>query len=204
MTYLQLEKTDFEVLGFLIDNLEEEYSIKELSEEIKKPYVKVHNSIKRLAEKKIIKEIIKGKSHYCSVDYKNNIDVVCFINSQKARIFLEKNKKISIIISEIVSNIKFPDYSLVLFGSYAKGHPDKHSDMDIAVISCKEKKEETERVLNSIKKLSSIAIHSLEFSYEDFIEMIKSKEMNVGKEIVKNSIIFKGCEQFYESVRLAI
>ena len=181
MVYIQLEKTDFEVLNFLIENLNKEFSIKEIADKLKKPYVKIHSSINRLADKKIIKREIKGRSHYCSIDYKNNICVVCFINSQKAKEFLLKNKKIMIIIEDIVSNIKLPDYTLLLFGSYAKGNADKHSDLDIAIITAGENKEEVERAVNSKKRLSSLNIHSLGFTYKEFIEMLKSKEMNVGK-----------------------
>ncbi len=203
MVYIQLEKTDFEVLNFLIENINNEYSIKEIAEKLKRTYVKVHNSIKRLSNKKIIKEIVKGKSHYCSISYKDNVDIVCFIKSQKAKEFLEKNKKISLIISDITTSMKSPDYILVLFGSYAKGNADKHSDIDITIVTSAEYKENAERVINSVKRLSNQKIHSLEFAYNEFIEMLKSKEANVGKEIVKNNIIFKGFEQFYECMRLA-
>lgn len=203
MVYNKLEKTDFEVLGFLIENINNEYSIKEIAEKLKRTYVKVHNSIKRLSNKKIIKEIVKGKSHYCSISYKDNVDIVCFIKSQKTKDFLEKNKKISLIISNITTSMKSPDYILVLFGSYSKGNANKHSDIDIAVIISNQDKEKAERVMNSIKRLSNQKIHSLEFTYYDFIDMLKSKEANVGKEIVKNNIIFKGFEQFYDCMKLA-
>jgi len=200
MVYLQIKKTDFEVLAFLIENINEDFSIRELSQKIRRPYVKIHKSIKRLADKKVIIETIRGKSHYCSINYKDNIDVVCFINSQRAKAFLERNKKIDLIIANIFSSLKFPDYSLILFGSYAKGNADKHSDIDLAIITSKENKAEAERVMNSAKRLSSLEIHSLEFTYDDFIEMLRSKEGNVGKEIIKKSIILKGCEQFYNCI----
>lgn len=202
MVYLQLEKTDFEVLEFLIGNLFEKFSIKEIADKLKRPYVKIHKSIKRLENKKIINEEIKGKSHYCSIDYKNNIEVICFIDSQKTKEFLFKNKKIKLIIEDILEKIKIPDYTLLLFGSYAKGNADKNSDLDIAIISSREDKEEAGKIINSIKRLSSLEVHSLEFSYKEFIEMLKSKEMNVGKEIVKNHIILKGYEQFYNCLKL--
>ncbi len=203
MVYIQLEKTDFKILNFLIRNLKKEYSIKELSEQLKKPYVKIHNSIKRLSTKDIVKEEIKGKSHYCSLNYKENKNIICFIHSLRARGFLNKNKKISLIITNIIDGIKFPDYILVLFGSFAKDNSTKNSDIDIAIITSQENKEQVERIINSIKRISAIEIHSLEFSYKDFIEMLKSKDNNVGKEIVKNHIIFKGCEQFYDCTTLA-
>lgn len=203
MVYLQLEKTDFEVLSFLIENLNKEFSIRELAGEIKKPYVKVHSSIKRLADRKIIKEDVKGKSHYCSIDYKNNIDVICFINYQKAKEFLQKNKRIKILVDDITMYMKTPNYTLILFGSYSKRNADKHSDVDIAIITSREDKEKAERVMNSVKRLSSLDIHFLEFTYKNFIDMLKSKEMNVGREMTKNHIIFNGCEQFYNCMRLA-
>jgi predicted nucleotidyltransferase len=203
MVYLKLEKTDFEVLRFLIENLFNEYSIKEISDRLKRPYVKVHNSIERLTEKKIIIMDVKGKSHYCSIDYKNNIDVVCFINSQKSKEFLFKNKKIRLYIEDITQSIKIPNYILLLFGSYAKGSFNKTSDLDIAIITSDENKEEIERLINSKKRLLSLDIHSFEFTYNEFIEMLKSREMNVGKNIVKDNIIFKGYEQFYNCIILS-
>lgn len=203
MVYIQLEKTDFKILNFLIKDLNKEYSIKEISEELKRPYVKIHNSIKRLSTKDIVKEEIKGKSHYCSLNYKENIAIVCFISSLRAKEFLEKNKKIGLIIKNIIDEIKFPDYTLVLFGSFAKGNSTKNSDLDIAIITSEENKKQAERIINSIKRISSLKIHSLEFYYNDFIEMLKSKDNNVGKEIAKNHIIFKGCEQFYDCIKLA-
>jgi predicted nucleotidyltransferase len=187
----------------MVKNLESEYSIKQLSDILKRPYVKIHNSIKRLANNSIIKETIKGKSHYCIFDYKNNLDVACFINAQMAKSFLEGNKKLRIFISNLINSLTFPDYTLLLFGSIAKGSADEKSDIDLAIITSLENKAAAENTMNSLKRISNLNIHSFEFRYNEFIEMLKSKEMNVGKEIAKTNIIFKGCEQFYECLRLA-
>jgi hypothetical protein len=53
-----------------------------------------------------------------------------------------------------------------------------------------------------VKRLASLELHSLEFTYDEFIDMLKTKENNVGKEIIKNSIILSGYEQFYNCIRL--
>src|SRR3989344_306218 len=94
-----LEKTDIEVLAFLIKNNDREYSINEISKNLKKTYVKAHNSVRRLFNNKVLQVKVMGKSHYCSIDFKNNLDVVCFVNSLIAKGFLDENKKIKIIIS---------------------------------------------------------------------------------------------------------
>jgi len=203
MVYLKLEKTDFEILDFMARNLEAEHSIKEISEILKRPYVKIHKSIKRLEAKKIINIEIKGKSHYCLLDYGNNLDVLCFICSQRARNFLEKNKKIKTFILEVKEKAGLPDYIFLIFGSFAKGNADKNSDLDIAIISSLDNKEAFERLINSLKRIYPIKIHSLEFDYKEFIEMLKAKENNVGKEIIKNNIIFSGAEQFYNCLLMA-
>ena len=203
MVYTKLEKTDFEVLAFLINNLNSEYSIREIAKYLKKPYVKAHKSIKRLSNQKIVSITIKGKSHYCKVDVNNNLDVICFIEYQKSKEFLLRHKKIKLALDEIANSVKSANYSLIIFGSYAKGTSDKNSDLDIAAITSKEDKEEAEKAIKSAKMISSLNIHSLEFTYQEFIEMLKSKQNNAGKEIAKNRIILKGAEQFHECIRLS-
>lgn len=200
----KIEKTDFEILKFFIKNYAREFSIKEISDRLKRPYVKIHKSIKRLILKKIITEEIKGRSHYCRFDYKNNVDILCFINSLITRDFLTKNKLIKLLIANIKENITFPDYILLIFGSYAKGEETKESDIDICLIVNNENKEKAERIVKSIKGISNISIHSLEFSYSEFIDMLKSKSFNVAKEITKNNILLNGSEQFYNCINLSI
>ena len=57
--------------------------------------------------------------------------------------------------------------------------------------------------MNSISRISSLKLHALEFTYHDLGEMLKAKELTVGKELVKNHLIIHGCEPFYETIRLA-
>ena len=203
MVYLKLEKTDLEVLAFMVEDVSKEHSIKELAEILKRPYVKVHASIKRLAKKGIITEKILGKAHYCALDYKNNTDVACFVEAQKAKDFASKNKPIKIFLENIKEKLSFPDYTLAIFGSVAKGRSKKNSDLDLAVITTKQNLQKTERAISAVARITSIKIHAIEFTYTDFIEMLKSKELTVGKEILKNHIIIHGCDQFYRCIMLS-
>lgn len=198
---MKLEKTDIEVLKLMVKDIKKEYSIKQLAEQLGKTYVKVYNSIQRLGKKCVITKKVMGKSHYCNIDCKNNLDIVCFIEAQKARIFLSKNKSIAVFVDSINEKILSPDYVLVVFGSYADGKSTKNSDLDIALIIGDKSK--AERVINAVARISPLKVHALEFTYNDLIEMLKAKEMNVGKEIAANHVILHGCEQFYECIRLA-
>lgn len=200
---MKLEKTDMKILTFMVRDIRKEYSIKQLADQLKTPYVKVHASIQRLLKKGILKKKIFGKSHYCSIDYKNSLDVVCFAEAQRARNFFEKRKEIKLLISNIEEKLPIPDYSLIIFGSFVENRVSKNSDLDIALITPQESLEKAGRVMNSITRTTPLKIHSIEFSYTDLIEMLKSKELTVGKEIAKNHIIIQGCEQFFECLRLS-
>lgn len=193
---MKLEKTDLEVLAHMVRDVREEYSIKQLADRLKKPYVKVHSSIRRLTQKNIIQKRIMGKSHYCRIDYKNNLDIVCFIEAQRTRRFLAEKKAVRILIENIRENLDLPDYTLLIFGSFAKNTQTRDSDIDMAIIAPEAGK--AERVMSSIARTSQLAVHSVEFTYDDFIEMLKEKVLSVGKEIARNHIIIHGCEQFYE------
>lgn len=202
MVYIQLEKTDVEILRYLVRDINKQYSINELSNILKRPYVKVHSSIQRLLIKGIININVLGKSHYCKLDYKNNLDIACFVEAQITRDFLIKNKNIHIFLNNLKEKLNFPDYSLIIFGSFAENMQTKNSDLDLAVITSKNNLEKAESIVRSLTKTTNISIHALEFAYIDFIEMLKSKEINVAKEMIKNHVIIHGFEQFYECVRL--
>lgn len=198
---MKLEKTDMEILAFMVRDVSREHSIKQLADLLKRPYVKVHDSIQRLLKKNILQKKVMGKSHYCRIDRKNNMDIVCFAEAQRAREFLAGRKAIRILMDNIREKLALPDHSLVIFGSFAKNMPAKNSDLDIAAIT--PETEKAGRTMDAVARITPIKIHPIIFSYNDFIEMLKSKELTVGKEIAKNHIIIHGCEQFYECLRLA-
>ena len=71
------------------------------------------------------------------------------------------------------------------------------SDIDICIIT---DNEEINKEVQSILSVTPINVHLQNFSSEHFLAMLKSKEFNVGNEIVKNNIILHGIESFYEIV----
>ncbi|RLE41118.1 hypothetical protein DRZ77_00005, partial [Candidatus Woesearchaeota archaeon] len=96
-----------------------------------------------------------------------------------------------------IKEIKNPFFICVVFGSYAKGTARKGSDLDLCVITNEEK---VDREINTILDITPFEIHYLKFSSDEFIKMLKTTEFNVGKGIVKNKIILKGIEEFYELI----
>ena len=200
---MKLGKTDIAVLKLVVRNIDIEYSIKEIADNLKRPYVKVYQSVQKLLENKVLSRKVLGKSHYCKINYKRNLGIICFIESIRAGEFLDKNKEIKLLIENILNELSIPIYSLVIFGSYAQGTNKKNSDLDLALITSKKDLKKTEKVINNILRITSIKVHSVELTFSDFINMLKSKDITVGKEIMKNHIFVHGCEQLYECKKLS-
>jgi len=108
------------------------------------------------------------------------------------------------ILDEIEKEIskKTVFFTALVFGSYAQGTQKRDSDIDIAVI-VKGKKEAAliMPVLESIKRKETIPIHPYVFSIFDFTKMLSADEENLGKQIVKNHLVFYNPDLFYNLMK---
>lgn len=107
-------------------------------------------------------------------------------------------------IEKISKKIPTSFYILIITGSYAKNTQTKHSDIDIVIIS---DEIETKKIYAELKlecELSIPKIHLYVFKKSEFLEMLKNKEANYGKEIAKNNLIFSGGENYYRIINEAM
>ena len=93
-------------------------------------------------------------------------------------------------------------FTALVFGSYANRTQKKGSDLDIAVI-VKEKKEAqlVVAILESIKRKEIISIDPHVFTMFDFTKMLNADEENLGKQIVKNHLVFYNPDLFYNIIK---
>ena len=103
---------------------------------------------------------------------------------------LFKRNKDFLVIHNRLAELNFVFVALV-FGSYAKGTANKHSDIDILTIDGDEKE------IKSAISLLPNKIHLTTLSCDEFIQMVKSKEFTVVSEALKNNIILIGKEEYY-------
>jgi len=97
------------------------------------------------------------------------------------------------------------DYVFIITGSYASNKQTKSSDIDIVLII--DDSLETKRVYAEITHLCEIntpSIHLYVFKNKEFLEMLKNKQGNYGKEIVKNNLILKGGQIYLKLLNEAI
>ena len=96
---------------------------------------------------------------------------------------MKKHPELSIILEDIKKN--FPKGIIILFGSYAKGIPKQNSDIDIYLET------NDNKIKDEVKDINSkLSIKIGKFDTESLLI----------KEIVKNHIIIRGLEDFYERV----
>ena len=118
------------------------------------------------------------------------------VEQNRTSLFLESNKILKLVLDDIIS-LNYPFFIVLVFGSYAKDTMSKKSDIDLCIISDDEVK--TKELISKFK-LIPITLDIQTFSTKEFESMIKTKEANVGKEIIKNNIILYGIENYYNLI----
>ena len=187
-------KAQVKILEYLLEHKEESYSIRSIALHLRLHYRIAFEEIKKLEKESLVSIQRLGNTNLCS--FSGHFNEKVFLVEKRRTEALLKNKNLK-VLSQRISEIKNPFSICLLFGSYAKREQGKQSDIDLCIITneteIKEKMEQTLRLL-------PLQIHLLIFSTEEFLSMLEIKSPNVGKEIVKNNIILKGIENFYELV----
>ena len=206
-------ETVLKIVGLLRKNLGKEFTILEISKLLKIGYRPAYNHIAELEKIKAITTKKVGSAKQCSINFENaqSLHFLQEVDLARTEELYKSNQKLKAILEEIIpkitNKITSSLHSIILFGSHAKGTAIKSSDIDLLFIvsNIKDKsvRNTLERECASYQYSHNVKISPLITNMEEFKKMLKSKEMNVGKEIVKNHIIFKGYEQFYNCIVLA-
>jgi len=95
------------------------------------------------------------------------------------------------------------DDVLMVIGSYAKKKQNKHSDVDMIVIT-PEKAFDKQKLIENLTLTLFPPIHPVVFTRKDFIDMLLSTEENLGKEAFRNHLLYRNQKVYYELVKEAI
>jgi len=163
-----------------------------------KSYQRVYESVEKLVKKKILISEKLGNTNLISLNFSREaILLLSFLDEREADKIPNYSKLLD--IREI------SDFLILITGSYASGNFNRKSDLDLVVIiPDKEDVVSIQRTIENKTMLFAPPIHLYVFRKKDFIEMIKDKNENYGKEIVKNKIILKNARIFYELLKEAI
>ena len=196
------------IIKLFYDNVYAEFTINELATKTNISYSYVHGQVEELKDKDIIIVDQRSNRKYCRPNYKNPEVKTSFvkISNQIAEDFLKKRDKIFFVVEKLLSVLpKKTDFnllSIVLFGSLAKGTDFKRSDIDLFILIPSKKKydEIIDMECVAISKGFGIEINPMISEPTNLLTMLKDKEDNVAKEIMKNKIILFGAEKFWELI----
>ena len=203
-------ETVLKIVGLLRKNLGQGFTILEISKLLKIGYRPAYNHIAELEEIKAITTKKVGSARHCSLNLENaqSLHFLQEIDLARKEELYKGNQKLKAILEDILSKITNQItsslHSIILFGSHAKGTATKSSDIDLLFIvsNIKDKsvRDTIERECASYQHSYNVKISPLITNMEEFKKMLKSKEINVGKEAKEYGIALYGSEQFWRLI----
>ena len=199
-----LTESQLKILEPLTKNMLKEYSIKEIKESCgEKSNNALSLALKKFKEENLVKERRVGRSLLYTLNMDNELifNYVQLINTKK----LPKTalRAIERIKEDVEKHTPF--FTIVIFGSYAIGKQTKDSDLDIAVFIEEENKRKIiENAIKSSELKTPLKIGSHVISKDEFLEMLKVDEENLGKQIARKHLSIYNPHIFYSLLKKGI
>ncbi len=184
MNHMEQKMNDNLDLEIILILLKKETHLREIARLLGKPHSSILRKINKLICENVLDFRIEGKNKIFLIK-KNLISMNYIFNAERYKLnkLLRKYPKLERIFERILE--KSRNNLIVVFGSYAKFSAKENSDIDIYI--------ETED--RKIKKELEL-IHtrlSIKIGKFDLSSMLI-------KEIIKNHVILKGVEEFYDKI----
>ncbi|MBI3623572.1 nucleotidyltransferase domain-containing protein [Candidatus Pacearchaeota archaeon] len=164
--------------------LKDKSHLREIARTLNESHSTILRKINELLKEKVLDYKKEGRNKTFFI--KNNLKSKNYVYSaeiHKLNNLLKKHPELSIIFEDLKKN--FPKGMVILFGSYAKGAPKQDSDIDVYLET------NDNKVKNKVKEVNSkLSIKIGKFDVKSLLI----------KEIIKNHVIIRGLEDFYERV----
>ena len=199
-----LTESQLKILEPLTRNMLKEYSIKEIKEfSGEKSNNALSLALKKFKDENLVKERRVGRSLLYTLDINNDLvfNYITLVNTKK----LPKSalRAIERIKEDVEKHTSF--FSIVVFGSYAIGKQTKASDLDVAVFIEEENKRKIiEAAIKSSELKTPLEIHSNVISKEEFLEMLKIDNENLGKQIARKHLSIYNPHIFYSLLKRGV
>jgi predicted nucleotidyltransferase len=199
-----LTKSQLKILEPLTRNMLKEYSVKEIKESCgEKSNNALSLAFKKFKDENLVKERKVGRSLLYTLNVENDLvfNYIQWISTKKLpKIVLRAIERIK---EDVEKGTSF--FSIVVFGSYAIGKQTKDSDLDVAVFIEEENKRKLiEVAIKSSNLKTPLEIHSHVFSKEEFLEMLKADNENLGKQIARKHLSVYNSHIFYSLLKRGI
>jgi len=204
------QKTLLKIIGLMRKGLDKGLTILGISKQLKIGYRPAYNHIAEMEKEGIIEIEKIGSSKQCKLNLASpqTRHLLESLDLARKKEIYQQNPKLKTIIENLISKLteKFISeiHSIILFGSYAKGTATKQSDIDLIFIindlKNKNVREYIERECASYAYSYNIKVSPLITDIEELKNMLKAKELNVGKETKEYGISLYGHEMFWRII----
>jgi hypothetical protein len=192
-------KTQAKIMKVFASKITGRFSIKQVSEILKKPYPLIHRSIKALIEQSFL---VKDEKEFISLNYKKNHSEIAYIESERAKEKI-RNKSLLLFINDLNEKIGEDFFVLLIFDSFIE--KDNPRDIDILIIlDSKERVNQTEKIANNIASNFSLKLDINIISKESAYEMLSKRDnKNIMNETLNKHLILFGGENYYRILKNA-
>lgn len=196
---------EIRILRFFVEHVGEQFAIREVARRTRIDYKLTHGAIQKLVAKAALVKKRQANVDLCSLDLHGNLTNLYYVEMLRAKELLDKHPELQTFFKSILDKTKTIYYSLVVFGSFARGTATKTSDLDVLIITpSRNMAEEIERIINSEALFLKRRVQPIVLDEKEFVENLASKKLNVVGEAFKNHVIIRGVEAFYSGVKQTV
>jgi len=189
-----ITKTELEIIAYLLGQ-EQPKTIRGLARALKKSYPLVYHAVQKLLNEKVLTKREARPSQQISVNHYAPPPYLVEAEQYHAKKFLQQHKWLNLYLKDVFVTATSSFFTLLVFGSYAKGTATQNSDLDILVITPQENKSLKEafyRITTKVKK------HLIFVTEHEFKEMVsKPMQLNVGNQAKMSHVLIYGTENYY-------
>ena len=173
--------------------LHTEITMRQLAKEAKVPYTTARRLIE--GNKELFVTNKKGNIKLCSLNLADDTTKTYLILSERKETasFMKQHPQVRVLKEAVPKG----DYTVILFGSRAEEKHREKSDIDLCIIN---KKGTRDVKFSQFELIFKVEINPIYLSDGEFKQMLKEKEHNIAKEIIKKHIILYGEEHFWNLV----
>jgi predicted nucleotidyltransferase len=193
MEKYNINQTTLKILGLYSNDYSKYLHLREIARETRVDVKAVQLQLKRLEHANILSSVMKGRNKEYRLNISNSIAKYYMIMAETfASIsYLRRNFLVKKIIDEIGNKI---DGTIILFGSFVKGHATKESDVDLFVIT---ENKPNRLVAAEAGDLVGRTVSVKSTNRKQFMKGLEEKDPLIN-EIISNHITLKGVDELCE------
>jgi predicted nucleotidyltransferase len=196
MEQYNINQTTLKILGLYRNDYRRSLHLRQIARETRVDVKAVQLQLKRLERMNVLSSVRKGRNKEYSLNLQNSIAKYHLVLAETfaSITYLARNFLVKTIMTEIGDDL---EGTAILFGSFAKGQPNKQSDVDLFVI-----RERKPGVLldNALGVAGDRVGREISVKYGTKRQFVKGLEEGdpLVREVVSNHIVLRGLDDFCE------